>query len=262
MKNLISISILLIGLLISSSSCNEMSQHMKFNEDGSGEIIFNMGIGGDMLEMIAMMMAQEAGNESKEDFSISQLFSQVPDTTIVFYDFVPDSLRFGISEPDFWKNWTMSFESDTIQKSAKMNMQLSFDSISQMHQAMSDLSVLTIDENDLNPITPSQLTGMIDTSFNWEPGHIYWKAAKLPEGFSQEDLMNEMGADSEQIMGMMQMFLGELTFELTVEVPGNIVECVCPFGTFSGNTATMQYKIIDIFRDIESFNKDTHIYYE
>lgn len=231
---------------------------MVFETDGSGTIEFEMSMNGETLEMLMLMGA----GESDEETNLNSITDQFPDTTIVFYDMIPDSLRNEIDPEGNLKNWVMNFHLDSISKSISVLMDISFKSLAEFRNTMKTLSQIGEDDASSDGFNSSQFGSMIDTSFNWEPGHISWGAADLSNNPEYKSLMEEMGGEEgAEAMGLLEMFLGDLTFNMTVITPGLIYKCECPYGKANGNKVTMSYKIMDVMKNLEDFNQDTHIYY-
>ena len=255
------LQLILITLLIACFiSCNEMRQDIYFNEDGSGKIQFKMSMDGETIQLLSMM-ANEGSEESSE--SVNTIFNEMKDTTMVLYEIIPDSIKNQYDELDYLKNWVFSFSIDSIAQTMGFDVSISYQSLKELRDAMKDLQSMTLGDDLAAGAGSSSLGGLIDTSFTWEPGHIYWESTDLINNPEYEKMLDEMGGEEgEGALEMLEMFMGDLTFEMVIHAPGEIYKCECPFGRAEGNKAIMLYKLIDVFKNIEEFNKDTHIYYK
>ena len=256
--NQFSLFLLFTLLLICTTSCDEMRQDMYFNSDGSGSIEFRMSMDGETIQMLMMMSASEDGVDEAD---LASPFGDVRDTTIVLYDVMPDSLKAELPEAEHLKEWSINFRSDSTDNSLAFNVNIGFNSLEEFRNTMSAFQEVLSDDVT-SGMGASSFGNLIDTSFTWEPGHIYWKAADLSQNPEYRNMLEDMaGEDGEGALQMLEMFIGDLTFEMVIHTPGEVYKCICPFGEADGKKVTMSYRFMDVLNNLDSFNKDTHIYY-
>ena len=278
---------LLFGLLLtllSLTSCEEMRQDMTFNKDGSGSVGINMVMGGEMMEMMKMMgeegglmgedmeehdlevMESETAEEdddeaaeSEEDFSLDGLFGDLKDTSMVFYDLVPDSLRGTIKNEELLKQVMMKIGTDQETKSMSIGLNIDFDNIDQIAEIQE--AIQSIKKDGGAEPDAGQLLGFIDGEMTWKPGHIHMPPMDMGDQAELMQLQDEMSEDSEGMM-MMQMFMGELTFDINITAPGKITKCDCPEGEIDGNKVSYSISMMDMMTGQLDLNSPTDIYYE
>lgn len=270
MKNQLLLLLGLILAVLSLTSCEEMRQDMTFNKDGSGSVGVNMVMGGEMMEMIKMM-SEEGGmmdedtegedsdaSDEEDDFDFDQLFGGLEDTSMVFYDLVPDSLRGTIKDEELLKQVTMNMGSDQEAGSVTIGLVIDFDNVDQIAKIQDVMNSLKDDSEEPDA---GELLGFIDGGMTWEPGHIHMPPMDMGDQAELLSLQEEMGGDGEGMM-MMQMFMGELTFDVHITAPGKITKCDCPEGTVDGNTMSYSISMMDMMTGEIDMNQPTDIYYE
>ncbi len=287
MKNQLRLLFGLILAVLSLTSCEEMRQDMTFNKDGSGSVSMHLVMGGEMMEMIKMMgeeggmMGEDAEEyedeemesedadetdagyvdemEDEEDYSLDGLFGDVKDTSFVFYDMIPDSLRGTIKNEELLKQVTMIMASDEETESMSVGLTIDFDNIDQIAEIQESIQSLKKDDGSLPG--SGEMLSFIDEGMTWEPGHIHMPPMDMGDQAELLSLQEEMSEDGEGMM-MMQMFMGELTFDINITAPGKITKCDCPEGVIEGNTVSYSISMMDMMTGQLDLNSPTDIYYE
>ena len=255
-----SIYLLLAVLLL--SSCEEMKQDMVFHKDGSGEMNFSMTMGGEMMEM--MMNSFEGGGDSVDANEPSQkLIDESRDTVMAFYDLMPDSILNKMDDADLLKKWVMKMSMSEEDQSIKIGIDMPFRSIDELKEMFKTMAHADDGGAMGGAMSVDQVGGMIDTSFQWSPGHIHFGGSNLSDFPEYDEMMAEIGGpDNEETMAMIAMMFGDLSFDLTITAPGEIYRCDCPFGEVQGNNLVINYNIMDMFENLEEYTKPTDIYYK
>jgi len=263
----------------SISSCKVESETI-INKDGSGSQIMNMEMSG--MGMLAGMMEgmesedemqneeqlekniEENINETEfekllegdapEDFNLSDLFNNpgamgAADTTMNFYDEMPDSLK---SHPKahLMKNMTMKIVSDEGGDEMSITMSMIFDSQAQRKEIGKYLPLFISDGNEDGKSQGDEFAENIfgdNEIIDFEKGIVIIPEMDLSDEMGDTGLGgDEMDMEDEESKMMMSMLFGDSGMKSTYILPGDILFTSDHTAVIDGNKVTFSVPMMDL----------------
>lgn len=260
--------------LLSLSSCGDIEQNLKINQDGSGslETTFNVG------EM--MSMVKGFGDAATEDVTISN--DQEPDTMLVtpeepkdpmqmiidkvtdpeydrdfdtlisFLSIMPDSVREKETNLELANKLGIRMKSPAKSSDLTIGLVMDFDDQAQLRELVKYM--VTLD----NASTPSVMASAGPGGLQSETFLVF--DADLKAGWIRFDTVDysglaaEMGMSSDSLMssedmGMMEMMFGSTKIKSTVHVPGEVISCTNPDAILTkDNKVISEYGFMDVIK--------------
>lgn len=251
------------------TSCSDFENNIYINEDGSGKVTMRY----DASEMVSMMEMMKGMEESEEEVidedidneSEEQDFNSIMkglgspsdmkdiDSTFVFYDVMPDSLKETMENPELLKNVSVSINTNKADMTAIMGMEMTYKSLEELEETFQTLNKMgdNNEEEDNN-----QMKSFKELIRNYE-ADLKNGIVILPEqDFSGDFGDNGMGNEdidfenmSEEEAGMMQMMLGESGYVTTIHLPGEVISCDDNEAVIDGNTITIKDSYMTLMTD-------------
>lgn len=247
--------IIALGLFI--ASCESIEESYVFESNGSGQSSFSITMSdfGGLSEMY--------GTET-EGFG-DDMFSMSSDTIFRLYETVPDSILAEMSNAELLKNMYIRINTDSSTQSMTFGVDVAFSSTEDLKKTYALLGTLDSlerasgEQGEFGAIESFQTPDI-----QWEPGLI----SLGRKDFSDPALFSEMmGQDSvedfdaEEMMGMLEMFMGSLEYSLTVKAPGDIYKCECGDAVVDKSTMRHTFTLMDALRDTTIYPSVMKIYY-
>ncbi len=138
--------VLFFAVILFMASCTPNRYELWFNEDGSGkvEVQFDMG---QMAGMVQKMVESLDTLSNKESESNIWGKEEKVDSSIVFYNIVPDSIKQQLSKPELLHNMKMSMNVDSEQKLALMTIGIKYASSKQLEEILEVFSEIQEKKN-------------------------------------------------------------------------------------------------------------------
>lgn len=240
-------SLLLLLILAQVFSCT-IVQETHFNKDKSGSVSIAMNFE-NMEAMAGMMMGGEMTmNEETGEKEGPK------DTSFVFYDIMPDSVKGMFPQVELLKNIRMSIHSDESKSKFGFLMEVGFDNVAQIDEILKLLEQAkeqggTSVQEDFAGFD-NFLGGIKD--IEWGDDYI-----RIPEfNMSETEEFKEMNPglpmfESDEEKKEMEEMLQQLQFKSIYYMPGVITSCDCPKATYEGNRLEISMKLSD-FMDSEN----------
>lgn len=273
--------LIIISSLLLLASCADYNNDIYINEDGSGKVSMSYDAS-EMMGMIEMMKSIEGMEEndsdsndndqeepsmgdgedvidedSKEDskddliggFMSSMTSADGPslemdmDTTINFYNEMPDSIKNKLSKPELLKKVNFSILSNKAQGKMVMGMDLSYDSMEELGEMYSEMSKLNDGDDDMGKTLDSFKDLIRNYEADFKKGVI-----TLPEQDFKGGMADMMGAGmnmsegelGEEEKGMMDMMIGDAGVVTKLHLPGKVISCDDPKAIIEGKTVTIK----------------------
>jgi len=249
-------------LIVLIFSCSPTSTEIWINEDGSGKSKTTMDLG-EYIDMLGPMLAsldEEGGSENTEDEISARLFGEEEDidSTLVFFDIMPDSIKELLDYPELMKNITMHVKSVSEEKIAFMSVTVEFDDEDHLNAIKDELSKSKKSENEE---TMMGANDEIDNFFAEFSIDIENKTITLPESKFLQETKNHPESDSIMIQidslkyyaedsherRMLELLYGS-EMEYIIHAPGKVISCSVEDATIEENTVSYTINFLEILQ--------------
>jgi len=263
--------------LIMLASCADYNNDIYINEDGSGKVTMSYDAS-EMMGMLEMMKGMEDSDSEPEDdnneepameggddpedimsnFMSSMTSESGPslgtdmDTTINFYNEMPDSIKSKLSKPELFKKVNISILSNKAAAKMVMSMDLSYDNMEELEEMYSEMSKLNNGEDEISQSIKTLRELKRNYELDLETGEVI-----LPEQDFDGDMSELMGPEQgmgdeemgEEAMAMMNMMLGEAGIVTTLHLPGAVLSCDDPNAIIEGKAITIKELYSDLMTE-------------
>ncbi len=234
------------------SSCMPTVSELWVNEDESGKMEMTYDLG-EMAGMAQGFMSElEPDKEQKDMWAKKEKI----DSTMNFYDIMPDSVKREVSNAEFLKNMNLSLSVDSEKEQAEMKLSVKYKDDNEMLEIMKVLKESRKDNS--NPMMAMQGEDeldqmMIQYKADYKNGIIRLPAMDISEFFEDPELKGMMdalagkeGSDPEELE-FLRMMLGDKT-KVVVHAPGKILFTDDPNAIVEGNKATFEDDILEYLK--------------
>jgi len=257
MIKLLKISLSLVLFLFVASSCSPVVSELWLNKDQSGRMATSFDLG-EMAGMAQGMISELGEDEDNEDGPGGMWGDEERmDTTMNFYDIMPDSIKEITKNPELLKNVNLNMFIDSKKEEAKMTLDIAFKSEAHLNEIFEVMQ--SVKEDDAGD--EEQFRNMvIDYKFDLKRGIIQLPGmdlSKLEEDPEFGQIMGSLDslstADPEK-MEMFEMLFGGET-KLIVHAPGKIQFTNDMNAVIDGNTVTFTNNLMEMIQSKKSIDR-------
>lgn len=262
MKNTLKLLFVPILFMIIYTSCTPSLSEVWVNKDGSGKMTTEMDIG-EMAGMMQAMMAEE-GETPKERPD------EKMDSTMVFGEIIPDSLKEGLSNVHLLDQVQLRMSIDSEIDKALISFQMEYKSEDELNDMMALFAEIDAKKNDVNPALAMQEEG-IGGMFNaiqvdYDRGIFKMKGTDMEEmrndpefeemlltldsiEMKKEQLAagEELDGESKMALEMLEMMFGGETM-VKIHLPDDVQFTNRVDAQIDGNTVIYNDVMMDVLR--------------
>jgi len=248
------LALFLFAFLI--SSCTPVISELWLNKDESGKMETTFDLG-EMAGMAQGMLSEMGGEENKNEGPGLWDKEEMIDSTMNFYEVMPDSIKEKMENAEILKNVNLNMYINSKKEEANISMTVEFDSAEQMNEIFNSMKTM----KGGGPDSEDQFENMkIDYSFDIKNGIIRIPGMDLSELENDPEFSQIMGsmdsldtADPEK-MEMFEMLFGGET-SLIIHAPGNVQFTNDMDAVIDGNKVTFTDNLIEIIKSKKSLDR-------
>ncbi len=257
--------VLVVLYIIACSSCMPTVSEVWLNKDGSGKVQTQFDLG-EMAGMVSGMM-----NELDEDNTEpkKELFKkgESMDSTMVFYEIIPDSIKNEMSNPDILKNMIMSMSMDGDKEEAIMMMSVEYkneDEYIEIGKAFDEMQKIKEANQGVGAEDSQESVKdmFLKSGLELKDGIIRLEGMDLSEVQNDpeyEEMMetlqsSDQSEEDQFVMEMMEMMFGGST-KTIIHAPGKILFSNDMNAKISGNTIEFEDNMMEMLKKGKSLDR-------
>lgn len=269
---------LLFVVITSLIGCGQHLSEVWINKNSSGKVKVTIDAGG-MIDMIGGVM-QGMGDDTEKNNS-SPLGEGKIDSTIVFYDLTPESVKETLDRPELLKNMIFNVKGDQEKKEMKISFSLQYNSQDELEAFFTQLSKIE-EGGQTSPMSQDDLKTMFSKqTVDYKNGIV---RVNREENFSDTDKQLFFGEESQESLDSLRIIFDMLEdenpdldenarqkiesvqemFEVKsiFHLPGKVIFTNDPKAVIDGNVLTITDNIWEaILRDEREGTQDLIIKY-
>ncbi len=231
----ISLPVIALATLL-LAGCIDITEKISLNKDGSGTYTLSF----DMGELLSdpMMSGLVLSALQGEDGLFAEGEAIELDTTVLFEDMPvpPEDI-----DPTIWQRVNMTMRISEKESLLRTTIHIPFSDVKEIEYVMNTMSQSGTDVSALSE------GGFMDPST--------MRFALNKKSLSRENTGNDsQPAMSEEDLAMLEMFLVDASYKVIYEMPGKVKSADFADAKIDGNTASMEYSLLDIFKGNVSLN--------
>jgi len=276
---------LLIISLLFFTSCSDVQQDLKLNNDGSGQMEVTIDLG----EFISFFKGMEElggdwdasdipedPNEEIEDKEVFEIrensdgndraapkekdpmeafmdkitdptYDRDIDTLFSMLSIMPDSVRNVQTRLDLAERIFIRIKSPASSEALTMGIMLDFDNKAHYQKLMTFLE--SIDSNPTGDMMPMPISNDFFLVFDLDKSAGKLVIDSMNFNQTAESLQMGTGADVSEDMAMMEMMFGGVRYKSTIHVPGEVISCSNPDAIITkDNKVMLEYSLFDVMQ--------------
>ncbi len=251
MKSLTKIFYCFVAIMFLQSCMPEMTE-IWVNKDESGkmEMTFDMG---EMADMAMGMLDKETGDGPRKSMWDKE---EKMDTTINFYDQMPDSLKNTIANAHLLKQMNLHMNVDSKKKEAKMRMNISYKNMEELEDILKVMSeskggqggmAAMMGDDDMNKIFADYKVDYKNGVYRMPPMDLMSEIENDPEMVEIFGNIDSLAQADPEAMMMFEMMFGNST-KTKIHLPGKVQFTNDMNAKIDGNTVIFEDNVIEIMK--------------